>query len=77
MPGLWRNILVNFLSVNGFIISNHWDQYPTFLGEIGPRVAKGEIAYLEDIADGLENAPEAFIGLLKGKNVGKQIVKVS
>jgi NADPH-dependent curcumin reductase CurA len=76
-PALWRNILVKFLSVNGFIISNHWDRYPAFLGEIGPRVAKGEIAYLEDIAEGLENAPEAFMGLLQGKNVGKQIVKIA
>ncbi len=76
MPTMWRNILVKFLSVNGFIISNHWDRYPGFLAEIGPRVAKGEIAFLEDIAEGLENAPEAFMGLLKGRNVGKQIVKL-
>lgn len=76
-PMLWRNTLVKFLSVNGFIISNHWDQYPQFLAEIGPKVAAGEIAYLEDIAEGLENAPQAFMGLLQGKNVGKQIVKVA
>ncbi|MHA6263768.1 NADP-dependent oxidoreductase [Arenibacterium sp. CAU 1754] len=76
-PALWRNILVKFLSVNGFIISNHWDRYPTFLGEIGPKVASGEVAYLEDIAEGLENAPAAFMGLLKGGNMGKQIVKVA
>jgi NADPH-dependent curcumin reductase CurA len=76
-PKLWRTILVNFLSVNGFIISNHWDQYPTFLSEVGPKVAAGEIAYVEDITEGLQNAPEAFIGLLQGKNKGKQIVKVT
>lgn len=76
-PALWRSILVKFLSVNGFIISNHWNSYPTFLGEIGPRVAKGEIAFLEDIAEGLENAPDAFMGLLQGRNVGKQIVKIA
>lgn len=75
-PFLWRNILVKFLSVNGFIISNHWDRYPEFLGEIGPKVLSGEIKYVEDIAEGLENAPSAFIGLLQGKNMGKQIVKV-
>ncbi|MCR9126919.1 MAG: NADP-dependent oxidoreductase [Rhodobacteraceae bacterium] len=75
-PFLWRNILVKFLSVNGFIISNHWDRYPAFLNEVGPKVAAGEIAYVEDIAEGLENAPAAFMGLLQGKNVGKQIVKV-
>jgi NADPH-dependent curcumin reductase CurA len=75
-PMLWRNILVKFLSVNGFIISNHWDRLPAFLGEVAPKVMSGEIKYVEDIAEGLENAPEAFMGLLQGKNVGKQIVKV-
>ena len=73
---LWRPILVNFLSVNGFIISNHWDRLPTFLGEVAPKVASGEIKMVEDIAEGLENAPKAFMGLLQGKNVGKQIVKL-
>ncbi|MEL7132178.1 MAG: NADP-dependent oxidoreductase [Pseudomonadota bacterium] len=76
-PMLWRSILVKFLSVNGFIISNHWDRYPTFLKSIGPKVTSGEIKVVEDIAEGLENAPSAFIGLLEGKNVGKQIVKLS
>ncbi|MEL7099954.1 MAG: NADP-dependent oxidoreductase [Pseudomonadota bacterium] len=76
-PQLWRPILVNFLSVNGFIISNHWDQYPAFLREIGPKVASGEMKVVEDIVDGLENAPEAFMGLLEGRNKGKLIVKVA
>lgn len=76
-PAIWRTILVKYLSVNGFIISNHWDRYPIFLAEVGPKVAAGEIAYLEDVADGLETAPEAFMGLLQGKNVGKQIVKIA
>lgn len=76
-PVLWRNILVKFLSVNGFIISNHYDQYPAFLAEIGPKIASGEIAYVEDIAEGLENAPATFMSMLKGGNMGKQIVKVS
>ncbi|WP_223424638.1 NADP-dependent oxidoreductase [Tateyamaria pelophila] len=75
-PALWRPILVNFLNVQGFIISNHWNQYPTFLTEVTPKVIRGDIKLVEDIAEGLENAPEAFIGLLQGRNVGKQIVKV-
>ncbi len=75
-PALWRTILVRFLSVNGFIISNHYDRYPQFLAEIAPKVASGDIRYIEDIAEGLENAPEAFIGLLQGRNLGKQIVKL-
>lgn len=75
-PFLWRSMLVKFLSVNGFIISNHYDRYPEFLGAVGPKVANGDIAFAEDIAEGLENAPQTFIGLLQGKNVGKQIIKV-
>lgn len=75
-PNIWRNILVKFLSVNGFIISNHFDRYPEFLKEVGPMVAKGEVKFIEDIAEGLENAPAAFMSMLKGGNTGKQIVKL-
>ena len=75
-PALWRTILVKFQSVNGFIITNHWDRYPIFLAEVAPKVLSGEIKVVEDIAEGLENAPEAFIGVLEGKNVGKQLVKL-
>lgn len=75
-PNIWRNVLVKFLSVNGFIISNHFDRYPAFLKEVGPLVAKGEIRFLEDTAQGLENAPAAFMSMLRGGNKGKQIVKL-
>jgi len=47
------------------------DNFDDFLSEIGPRVTSGEIKYREDLVDGLENAPEAFIGMLTGKNFGK------
>lgn len=76
LPMLWRSVLVKHLSINGFIISNHFDRYPEFLGSIGPKVASGEIAVLEDIAQGLENAPATFARLLTGGNIGKQIVKL-
>ncbi|MBU2981567.1 NADP-dependent oxidoreductase [Lentibacter algarum] len=76
LPALWSSILVKQMSVNGFIISNHYDHYGKFLAEVAPLVATGEIAVLEDITEGLENAPRAFMGLLEGKNVGKQIVKI-
>jgi NADPH-dependent curcumin reductase CurA len=52
------------------------DVWPQALGELGALVAAGELKYRETIAQGLENAPEAFIGLLKGRNVGKQLVKL-
>ena len=73
---MWRSILVKKMSVNGFIISDHWDQYSNFLSDVAPMVASGKIKYKEDIVVGLENAPKAFIGLLEGKNFGKLIVKV-
>ena len=76
LPKLWRTILVSRLSVNGFIISDHWDRYVDFLCDVGPMLAKGQITYQEDITEGLENAPRAFMGLLNGENFGKQIVKV-
>ncbi len=76
LPGMWRSILVKRLQVSGFIIFDHWDKYPAFLKDVAPKVAAGEIAYLEDIAEGLETAPDAFIAMLKGGNTGKQIVKL-
>jgi len=76
-PQVWRTILVNRLAVRGFIIFDHFDQYPQFLKDVGPMVADGTIRYRETIAEGLENAPQAFMSLLKGGNFGKQLVQVS
>jgi len=76
LPKMWRSILVKKMSVNGFIISDHWDRYGDFVRDVAPMVASGKIAYEEDIVNGLENAPHAFMGLLEGKNFGKLIVKV-
>ena len=76
LPALWRTILVQHLAVQGFIISNHWEHFPAFLADVAPKVASGDIKRVEDIAHGIENAPAAFIGLLEGRNVGKQIVKL-
>ena len=75
-PVFWRTLLVKHLTATGFIISNHWDRFAEFAAEVGPLVASGKIAYLEDIAEGIENAPRTFMGLLEGKNMGKQIVKL-
>ena len=75
-PKLWRTMLVNFLTVQGFIISNHWDLYPQFVNEVAPMLKDGRVKYKEDITEGLENAPQAFMNLLTGGNHGKAIVKV-
>jgi NADPH-dependent curcumin reductase CurA len=70
-------ILVSRLKVQGFIVSEHLEAWPPALQELGAAVASGRIRYRESIADGLAAAPEAFIGLLKGRNFGKQLVKLA
>lgn len=69
-------ILINRMKVEGFIVSEHMDVWPEALHELGTLVAQGKLRPRESIAQGLEQAPEAFIGLLKGKNFGKQLVKL-
>jgi NADPH-dependent curcumin reductase CurA len=69
-------ILVSRLKVQGFIVSEHMELWPEGLGEMGQLVATGKLKYRETVAQGIESAPEAFLGLLKGKNFGKQLVKL-
>jgi NADPH-dependent curcumin reductase CurA len=64
------------LLVQGFIVSEHMDVWPEALKQLGTLVAQKKLEYRETIAQGLDAAPEAFIGLLKGKNFGKQLVKL-
>ena len=71
-----RVILSMRLTMQGFIVSEHMDLWPQGLTEIGTLVATGKIKYRETIADGLAAAPEAFLGLLRVKNFGKQLVKL-
>jgi NADPH-dependent curcumin reductase len=69
-------ILVNRLKIEGFIVSEHMDVWPEALMELGSMVAMGKLKYRESVAQGLASAPEAFLGLLKGRNFGKQLVKL-
>ena len=69
-------ILVNRMKMEGFIVYEHREVWPQALRELGGWVAAGKIKYRETIAQGLENAPQAFIGLLRGANFGKQLVKL-
>ena len=69
-------ILVSRLLVQGFIVSEHMDVWPEALKELGTLVATGKLKFRESIAEGIEAAPQAFLGLLKGKNFGKQLVKL-
>ncbi|HUG20944.1 NADP-dependent oxidoreductase [Piscinibacter sp.] len=69
-------ILQSRLTLQGFIVSEHMEAWPAALKELGTMVASGKLKYRESIAHGIESAPEAFLGLLKGKNFGKQLVKL-
>jgi NADPH-dependent curcumin reductase CurA len=69
-------ILVNRLKVQGFIVSEHPEVWPEAMKELGTMVATGQMKFRESVAPDLAAAPEAFLGLLKGKNFGKQLVKL-
>jgi NADPH-dependent curcumin reductase CurA len=69
-------ILINRLKIEGFIVSEHMDVWPEALAELGTLVGTGKLKPRESVAQGIESAPEAFLGLLKGKNFGKQLVKL-
>ena len=69
-------ILVNRMRVEGFIVSEHMDVWPEALTELGNLVGSGRFTPRETVAQGIESAPEAFLGLLKGRNFGKQLVRL-
>ena len=69
-------ILQSRLTVEGFIVSEHMEFWPQALTELGGLVATGKLKFRESVAQGLDAAPEAFLGLLKGRNFGKQLVKL-
>src|SRR4026209_3009832 len=68
--------LFNRVLLKGFIVSDHLDRMGHFLAECGGWLREGRLKHREDIVEGLEKAPEAFIGLLQGKNFGKLLVRV-
>lgn len=65
------------IKLQGFIVSDRMERWPEALKELGQGVRDGKIKYRETVTEGLENAPRAFIGLLKGENFGKQLVKLA
>ncbi len=64
------------LMLKGFIVSDHLDRLPQFYADMGKWIAEGRIKWKETILDGIENAPKAFIGLFKGENFGKMLVRI-
>jgi NADPH-dependent curcumin reductase CurA len=77
LPLLMRNVLTKRLLIRGFIVTDFAARFEDFLRDVSQWVKEGRIKYREDIVEGLDNAPATLIGLLKGKNFGKQLVRVA
>jgi NADPH-dependent curcumin reductase CurA len=69
-------VVVKRLSINGFIILDHGDRFKAMTEEVGAWLATGKLVAEETVVDGLDNAPAAFIGMLKGENTGKMVVRL-
>jgi NADPH-dependent curcumin reductase CurA len=72
-----RSILINRIKLQGFIVSDKLESWPEIRSKLHELVATGQLKFRESVAQGLASAPEAFVGMLKGKNFGKQLVKLS
>ena len=77
LPGVMRDVLSKSLTVRGFIQREFADQRPAFYDEVAGWIRDGRIKYREDIVAGLDRAPDAFIGLLQGRNFGKLVIQVA
>lgn len=76
-PRSLRHVLINQASVEGFLVFRFTQKYPIALRRMARWIKEGKLRYREDVVEGLERAPEAFMGLLQGKNFGKLVVKVA
>ena len=77
LPQFMRALLSNRYTFRGFIVSDFAAQHADFQRDVGGWLREGRIKYREDFVDGIENAPRAFLGLLRGENFGKLIVRVA
>ena len=76
-PRLFWHLIVKRAKVQGFLVFDYQKRYETALGDLGRWVRGGELKYRERIAEGIENAPRAFIEMMSGRNTGKQLVKLA
>ncbi|RUW63720.1 NADP-dependent oxidoreductase [Mesorhizobium sp. M7A.F.Ca.US.008.03.1.1] len=77
LPVLMQQVLHRSLTIRGFIQREFVDQRPAFYREMAEWISSGRVRYREDVVDGIENAPQAFLGLLEGRNFGKLIVRIA
>jgi NADPH-dependent curcumin reductase len=77
VPATIRQVLSKSLTIRGFIVDNYPELFPDFEREIGAGLKDGTILQREDVVDGLEKAPAAFMGMLEGRNFGKLLIRVA
>lgn len=78
LPAFYGRILIKSLTIRGFIQTEFVRElYPDFLRDMAGWIAEGSVNYLEDVTEGLDNAPAAFFGMLEGRNFGKVVVQVA
>ncbi len=75
-PRLLQYILVKQLKVEGFIVTRFMSRFPEGIMQMAKWIQEGKLKYQEQIVEGFENTPRAFIGLLQGENLGKMLVKL-
>jgi NADPH:quinone reductase len=76
-PRWLSQLIVRQARAEGFLVTQFADRYEEALKQLATWLRDGKLKYREDVVDGLENAPAAFIGMMEGKNIGKQLVKVA
>jgi len=69
-------LLIKRALIQGFLVRDHEKRRPEFIRDVSAWIKEGKLRYREDMVEGLENAPKAFLGLFQGKNFGKLIVRV-
>jgi len=75
-PGNLVNMIGRGVMAQGFIVSNYMHLVMNFIGDVAPLLAQGKIAFKEAVYEGLDEAPNAFLGLFKGENFGKAVIRV-
>jgi NADPH-dependent curcumin reductase CurA len=75
-PANLMAMVTSRLTMRGFLVSDHFTRLPRFFGEMSRWLAEGKVRSYETVVEGIENAPRAFLGLLRGENLGKMLVKL-